>query len=288
VCVDPYPHAEVLRKLYSGSYYSLTRELYELPRLLQKGNATAYTAPAELLVDIIKKCVRERADGTWLDVGGGLGAFARLISKSNPGWTVSLNEMNPRSAEIARKTFNLTVDPSDPSAIAASGQLFDVISAVAVLEHIVDPLTFIKDYARLLKPGGLLVVVVPHFTPLSANVAKASSPMVAPPFHASLFNKNNIKTLFERSEEFNAIAVDDFGPAAFTLIQHVDYSEYWDISMPTPEKPEPTSLMVRPYPLELATVINELAKADSIIGTDFFSEVDGRLYLRVIAKSNKC
>ena len=284
ICIDPYPPAEILRQLYAGSYYSLTRELYEVPRLRDQGVITAYTAPTELLNDTIKKCVRGRVSGTWLDVGGGIGAFAKLVATTNQSWQVSLNEMNPRSAKLASEIFDLRVERSEPQETCASGRRFDVISAISVLEHIVEPLSFVKDYANLIQPGGLFVVIVPHFTPLSANVAKASSPMVAPPFHASLFNRRNIKTLFDRGGAFEGIEIDEFGGPAFSLLQHVDYSDYWDISIPTPEKPEPVGLMLRPYPKEMAMVINKLAEADAAIGPNFFSETDGRMYLKVIAR----
>src|SRR5262245_44642789 len=102
VCVDPYPPTDVLRTLYAGHYYTLMREHYEVPRILIDGEHTAYSAPEELLREIIVRCTAGLSQGDWLDVGGGIGAFASFIRRQCPKWNVSINEFNPRSMEIAR------------------------------------------------------------------------------------------------------------------------------------------------------------------------------------------
>jgi SAM-dependent methyltransferase len=42
-------------------------------------------------------------------------------------------------------------------------QAFDEVRAVQLFEHLTDPLGFMADAHRVLQPGGLLLIVVPHW-----------------------------------------------------------------------------------------------------------------------------
>jgi len=281
VCVDPFPPDEVLRKLYAGYYYTLTRELYEVPRVRKDGAHTAYSAPEDVLRHIIARGGEGRNSGSWLDVGGGIGVFASLISKDLAGWSVAINEFNPRSTELARELFGTEILPADPQAIAATGCQFDVISAISVLEHIIQPRDFVDSYVRLLKPGGKFIVVVPHFTHLCAAVARGSSPITVPPYHASLFNESNLMLMLSRCDLKNIETRQD-GAGAFSLLQIADYGDDWDITMPSEGKPA-ESIQVVPPPTKIAVVMNAFAEADQKIG-DYFAETDGRVFLTVFAE----
>ncbi len=59
---------------------------------------------------------------------------------------------------------------SDVTAIPEADESFDVILCTEVIEHIVNPIDAIKEFSRLLKPGGQLVLTAPfcsmtHFAP---------------------------------------------------------------------------------------------------------------------------
>jgi ABC-type polysaccharide/polyol phosphate transport system ATPase subunit/SAM-dependent methyltransferase len=278
VCVDPYPPDEIMTKLYSGAYYSRVRELFERPLLEQGGAGTPYSAPREILEAVVRRTTYGQTTGAWLDVGGGLGAFAHFIQKLKPHWQVKLNEFNPQSIAIARQLFDFEVVTGDPSGLLREGLCFDVVSSVSVLEHIPLPLDFLRSYAALVKPGGWLVTLTPHFSPLNAFVSRGSSPVVVPPYHVSLFNENVLRRLLGRIEGLEIVAVEQAGPAAFALMQHADFGDDWDIEIPTVDHPEPRSIQIRPYELKTADVVNVLGDADRRIG-DYFAERDGRNYL---------
>lgn len=278
VCVDPYPPDEILTKLYSGAYYTNVREYFERPLLEGGGAATPFSAPRDILVEIVGKATSGQASGTWLDVGGGIGAFARLIRQLKPDWRVKLNEFNAQSVKIARETFNLDVVTANPSTLVEQGETFDVVSSVAVLEHIPEPLDFIKSYAALVRPGGWLVTVVPHFTALNAAISQGSSPNVVPPFHTSLFNVPSLRSLFERVAGLELIGIEQGGPAAFELTHHTDFGDYWDITIPSREDPAPRSIQLRPYGSKLASILTALTMAGKLVG-NHFAKTDGRSFL---------
>ena len=59
---------------------------------------------------------------------------------------------------------------SDITAIPAPDGSFDVVLCTEVLEHVPDPLAALREFARLLKPGGRMILTAPfcsltHFAP---------------------------------------------------------------------------------------------------------------------------
>lgn len=278
VCVNPYPPDAVIGQLYSGHYYSAMREFFERPLLQNSGEGSPYSAPRDVLEDIIDRSTMGRLSGDWLDVGGGLGAFADLVRQKRPQWRVMLNETNPQSIQIAHELFGLDILSDDPETLAASGKRFDVISSVAVLEHIPNPLPFLNSYAALLKPGGWLVTAIPHFSALNAAVSHGSSSNVVPPFHTSLFNEGSFRALLERVPGLEIVSIDQAGPAAFRLIEHMDYGDLWDATIPTAEKPTSQAMQLQPYTDDVRLCLNALDAAGPQM-EDYFAKKDGRLYL---------
>jgi ABC-type polysaccharide/polyol phosphate transport system ATPase subunit/SAM-dependent methyltransferase len=278
VYVDPYPPDDVIQALYSGHYYTQVRELYEMDLVRNTKGHMPFSAPIGILKSIIARGTGNQDQGKWIDVGGGIGVFADLVRRERPGWSVFLNELNPRSVELARETFGLICDSRDPQQLKEEGKQFDVVSSVAVLEHIANPLEFIAGYADLLKPGGQFIAVVPQFTRLNSYVSQASSPNVVPPFHLSLFNKQNLRILMERIDIFRQIEIEDAGDPAFSLLHHVNYDDYWDVSIPTEDNKAPVGEMTKPYDTRTAEWLNSLAEANTAV-SDLFAETDGRIYI---------
>ncbi len=96
-----------------------------------------------------------------LDVGCGSGTF--LADARDAGWTMSGIEINPEFPEFCRKVLGIEDVKvgmiSDPPFAEAA---FDVVTRLDVLEHMYAPVLSVQQCARLLKPGGLLVVKSPN------------------------------------------------------------------------------------------------------------------------------
>ncbi|NUP07108.1 MAG: class I SAM-dependent methyltransferase [Polyangiaceae bacterium] len=78
---------------------------------------------------------------------------------------------------------------------------FDFVTFWDVLEHLVAPSDFIRSAARALKPGGWLVVKVPHHRTLSVAIA-AAVPRLAPallstPAHLQFFTEASLERLLQ-------------------------------------------------------------------------------------------
>jgi len=95
------------------------------------------------------------------NLGCGIGTF--LADARDAGWQVSGLDINAEFPEFCRKELDIADVKcgviSDPPFAEAS---FDAVAMLDVLEHMYDPMQAIKQCARQLKPGGLLVVKSPN------------------------------------------------------------------------------------------------------------------------------
>src|SRR3989442_436789 len=113
----------------------------------------AHQAIHDTVVGILEKLTR----GALLDVPAGEGALgARLIAA---GFEVSFCDLYPEifrlsNREIQRGDLNEKLPFSDRS--------FDYVTCLEGLEHIENPQQAMREFARVLKPGGHLIVSVPN------------------------------------------------------------------------------------------------------------------------------
>jgi len=95
-----------------------------------------------------------------LDVGCGIGIFL-AVAKSRD-WNVFGVESSEHGAYFANKHFDIQYQSSIDEFPANT---FDVVRISHVLEHIPEPRDFLHQLYRVLKPSGILVVIVPNREP---------------------------------------------------------------------------------------------------------------------------
>jgi 2-polyprenyl-3-methyl-5-hydroxy-6-metoxy-1,4-benzoquinol methylase len=92
--------------------------------------------------------------GAVLDVGAGNGALAAWVGQDR--YVGVEPEAEARAIAVA----------SFPShrfeAVLPASELFDTVAALAVVEHVPDPVCFLSALRSHLRPGGHLVVTTPH------------------------------------------------------------------------------------------------------------------------------
>ena len=94
-----------------------------------------------------------------LDFGGGLGFFAAGLARH--GVTVDLFDLSAPAREHARTAFTpITVHQTPQEALAAGP--FDLILVNQVIEHVRDPVDFMRTIRPALAPDGLVIVTTPN------------------------------------------------------------------------------------------------------------------------------
>jgi SAM-dependent methyltransferase len=105
---------------------------------------------------VLRRVARHTAGRRLLDVGCATGDF--LDAGRAAGFDVEGIELSSWSCAIARQR-GFTVHEEPLAAFAARGGAgFDVLSLVGVIEHFPDPRSEMENVAKLLRPGGLVVI----------------------------------------------------------------------------------------------------------------------------------
>ena len=129
------------------------------------------------------KYLRERIDAHWggdprgfaplagrsaLDMGCGAGLLTEPLARLGATVTgVDAAPENIAAATAHAAAARLTIDYRAGGVEAVRGATFDLVTAMEVIEHVAEPAAFVHGLARLLAPGGLLVLSTPNRTPLS-------------------------------------------------------------------------------------------------------------------------
>jgi SAM-dependent methyltransferase len=100
-----------------------------------------------------------------IDIGCGLGIF--LITAKSLGWEISGLETSEHAKYFAKRNFGIDFLSSLDE---LPDNTFDVVRISHVLEHIPEPRVFLGSLYRILKPSGILVVIVPNREPLCAMI----------------------------------------------------------------------------------------------------------------------
>ena len=142
---------------------------------------------------------RYKEKGRLLDVGTGFGFF--LAEMKHQGWEVEGIEISQKGINYGREVLNLTVHPGPLEAIGFPEKAFDVVTAFYVIEHLSNPMAFLKECYRILKPKGLLLLRYPHTTPIKnlLHVLRIKNRLYDLPAHLSDFSPGMIQRCVERA-----------------------------------------------------------------------------------------
>lgn len=125
------------------------------------------------------------APGNLLDIGAQKGEFLWFMAQR--GWKVQGVEMDSKVPNPA----GLPIRYGDFLNMDFPEQSFDVVTLWAVLEHVYDPLSFVEKAARLLRPGGSLIVLVTNMNSIQARYYQADDY----PRHLTLFTRASIRRM---------------------------------------------------------------------------------------------
>lgn len=182
VRVSPVPQSEVLRDYYDKSY-EVDRERY------QRNVESLGCRDLEFLE-------RLEGKGRMLEVGCSWGFF--LEAAHRRGWRVQGIEVSDSAAKWAKKNFGLDIICGTIEDFMSLGVTsFDVVVSWHVIEHVQDPISFLKIVRECLRPGGIVMLRTPNICSASARLNSWAWHWVGAPAHLSLFSPKSLKVAVE-------------------------------------------------------------------------------------------
>lgn len=121
----------------------------------------------------------------WLDFGCGHGGLVRYLRQHEVCDIVGFDE-----GHIVAQAKNLGVPILNREQLTTLAGTFDIITAVEVLEHTVEPVATLRLIRRLLKPGGLLFLTTGNARPFRNRLTRWS--YVVPEIHVSFFEPETL------------------------------------------------------------------------------------------------
>lgn len=98
-----------------------------------------------------------------LDAGCGTGGFIRALRNMHPDWTVAGVDQSPLACALARERTAAEIAEGSITALPYGDGSFDAVTTGDVLYHVEDPTAALREFARVLRPGGALVVNEPAY-----------------------------------------------------------------------------------------------------------------------------
>jgi 2-polyprenyl-6-hydroxyphenyl methylase/3-demethylubiquinone-9 3-methyltransferase len=133
---------------------------------------------------------------TILDVAAAQGNFSIALAKM--GYHVTWNDIREELSEYVRLKNNsapITYKPGNVFDVRFD-QLFDIILATEIIEHVAHPDEFLANLAKLLKPGGYIIISTPLGSYFRNNLPKFSEFADPSVFESKQFGPNSEDHIF--------------------------------------------------------------------------------------------
>jgi SAM-dependent methyltransferase len=99
-----------------------------------------------------------------LDAGCGTGGLIRRLSPRHPSWRWTGVDLEPLAVGLAReRTAGADIRQASVTALPFGDATFDAVVSADVLYHVDDDEAALREFFRVLRPGGKLVINVPAY-----------------------------------------------------------------------------------------------------------------------------
>jgi len=182
---DPLPGVDQIEAHYREKF---ERGNYELVRRY----ARQYQRVHEQLAGWVDVGPGERV----LDVGCFTGDLLQILALR--GADVHGLELQPQAIAIATERIGHRVYQADVHGDAFPPGPYDVITMMGLIEHVLDPRSFVRRAHQLLSPGGRLYLQTPNASSWLARLMVGRWPPLAPVEHICLFSAASMRMLLEQ------------------------------------------------------------------------------------------
>lgn len=188
--VNPRPPFEILNKFYSSSPSTdfWIKEFF-MP-VAEARREKIFKPRAEYVSEFFGDI-----SGSFIgDIGAGFGLFLEELKKLLPENEYVVIEPSLEMAEICRKK-SLTTICSSLEDVAGFDNVFDLLTAFELMEHLYDPKIFLEKVYSLLKPGAYFLLTTLNGKGFDILLLWERSKSVSPPHHLNFYNPSSISLL---------------------------------------------------------------------------------------------
>jgi SAM-dependent methyltransferase len=128
----------------------------------------------------------------WLDFGCGNGGLVRYVGENTTAKAVGFEE-----GSIAEDARRHGIPVLTAQELDEQPGTFDVVTAIEVLEHTIDPVAELQRVRTLLRPGGLLFLTTGNAAPFRRKLLEWS--YIVPEIHVSFFEPRTLEIAMQKS-----------------------------------------------------------------------------------------
>ena len=116
-------------------------------------------------LDQITRLLDAPAGRECLDIGADNGVISLLLRRLGGRWSSA--DLDERAVASIRELVGERVYRLDGARTPFPDRSFDQVVVVDYLEHVADDAAFVRELARIVRPGGSVIINVPHLKPAS-------------------------------------------------------------------------------------------------------------------------
>jgi SAM-dependent methyltransferase len=98
-----------------------------------------------------------------LDAGCGTGGLINAVRRANPKWTATGLDFSPVACALARERTSAEIVEGSITELPFPDRSFDAVVSADVVCQVADPARALSEFARVVRPGGAVLVNAPAF-----------------------------------------------------------------------------------------------------------------------------
>lgn len=146
----------------------------------------------EGITSVVETLMDHRKPLRWLDYGCGTGGLVRYARERRGHDAVGF-EPSPFAARLPQHGVPLIAGDE----LSDAAGIFDVVTAIEVIEHVLDPMDELRRMRALLRPGGLLFMTTGNAAPYAERLRKWR--YVIPEIHLSYFEPRTLERALDQA-----------------------------------------------------------------------------------------